>query len=232
MGVPDLNDVIIDAGEFPGPGSGTPGAPETNLLAYDDDLSKWTNIQASTLIAGISSIFLDDILDVEIATTALSDKDLLYYDDLSNLWVNGAASDANLYTITELDGGALNSLYYTQTELNTSGGGSIVHWDNLISVPSFAPASHSHYVYELFDVQDYSASPPSDGDTLIWDAVGGEWVPGPITSGFSAIINNSSVAGTYTGALDTSLTVSDINPLKFQAGDGIELTTDTTPSPA
>jgi len=38
-----------------------------------------------------------------------------------------------------------NTLYYTKTELNTSGGGGSVHWDNVDNKPStFPPDAHNH----------------------------------------------------------------------------------------
>jgi hypothetical protein len=171
IGISELEDTVINPGNFPGPGTGAPFTPSSNILVYDDDIAKWTNIPASALLAGISSIYLDDILDVEI-NTSLTDLDLLYYDASLGLWVNGSANDAGLYT---------------QIQLNTSGGGGQVHWDNLIDIPPLAPASHSHYVYELIDVQDYSATPPNDGDILEWDAALQLWVVAPSGGGGSTV---------------------------------------------
>jgi hypothetical protein len=160
LGISNMIDVGINPGNFPGAGTGAPFTPGTNILAYDDDISKWINIPASSLLAAISNIYLDDILDVEI-DTSLANLHLLYYDATSGLWRNGDANTIGLYT---------------QIELNTSGAGGQVHWDNITNVPSFAPAIHTHYLHELLDVQDYSLTLPNDGDILVWDAALGLWI--------------------------------------------------------
>jgi hypothetical protein len=227
LGIADLTDTSIVPSNFPGPGSGSPFTPSTNILAYDDDISKWVNITASQLLAGVSSIFLNDILDVNIGT-GLSDGFILYYDDISSLWLSGAPSDANLYTITDLQNGALNNLYYTQSELSISGGGSIVHWDNIIGEPGFAPISHTHFLWELNDVEDYSLSLPSDGDILVWDSLLEIWVPQPNTSSSFSIISNSSTSGTYAQTQDITLNPDILNSLEFQSDNGIIIETDST----
>jgi hypothetical protein len=229
LGVSELDDVVIVPGLFPGPGVGSPYNPLSNILVYDDDISKWTNVPANTMFAVMSSIYLDSLLDVEISTTSLFDKNILYYDNASSLWVNGTAADIDLYTATQLNAGQLNNLYYTESELSTSGSGAAVHWLNITNVPSFAPATHSHYLHKIIDVQDYQFSPPANGHILIWNASLQLWVPGPNPGGgFSTVVSNYSIAGTYTSATDQTITPSNVVPLKFQADSGIVLETDTT----
>jgi len=42
--------------------------------------------------------------------------------------------------------------YYTETELNTSGGGGAVHWDNITNKPStYTPSSHNHVKADITD---------------------------------------------------------------------------------
>tara|TARA_Y100000389_G_scaffold204969_1_gene261397 strand:+ start:4438 stop:8400 length:3963 start_codon:yes stop_codon:yes gene_type:complete len=210
--VADLADTAINPGNFPGPSTGAPFTPDSNILVYDDDISKWVNIPSSQLIASISNIYLDDILDVEV-TTFIDDKHLLYFDLNSELWVNGEANDANIYTIDQL----------------VTAGTSSIHWDNITDVPAFAPNSHTHYMHELIDVDDYSSSLPTGGDVLQWNSGTQVWESSAIvTGGFSPVIGNASNAGTYTAAFDQSLVVSSSNSLKIQAGLGIEIETDTT----
>ena len=231
IGIPDLNDVVIVPALFPGPGVGSPYNALSNVLVYDDDISKWTNIPASSLLAAISNIYLDDILDVEISSTSLFDKNILYYDSGSSLWVNGTVADVDLYTATQLNAGQLNTLYYTQSQLSGSGLGASVHWLNITNVPSFAPASHSHYLYDIVDVQDYSMSPPINGHILIWNSSLQLWVPSANPgggSGITTVISNYSSLGTYTAAPDLTLTPSNVVPLKIQADSGISIETDTT----
>lgn len=227
LGVADLIDTSIIPSNFPGPGTGSPFTPSTNILAYDDDISKWVNISASQLLAGVSNIFLNDILDVNIVT-GLADGDILYYDDISSLWLSGAPSDANLYTITDLQNGALNNLYYTQSELSISGGGSIIHWDNIIGEPGFAPINHTHPLWQLSDVQDYSLSLPSDGDILIWDSLLEIWVPQSNPDTSFSIISNSSTLGTYSNIQDITLNPDILNSLEIQSDNGIIIETDST----
>lgn len=229
LGISELDDVVIVPYLFPGPGVGSPYNPQSNILVYDDDISKWTNVQASAMFAVMANIYLDDILDVEISPTGLFDKNILYYDLGSTLWVNGTVADVDLYTATQLNAGQLNTLYYTKTQLNTSGAGGAVHWLNVTNVPSFAPATHSHYLHKIIDVQDYQFSPPANGHILIWNTGLQLWVPGPNPGlGLSTVVSNYSIAGTYTGATDQTLTPSNVIPLKFQADSGIVIETDTT----
>jgi len=231
LGIADMDDVVINPFLFPGVGVGSPYNPLSNLLVYDDDISKWVNVPASALIAAVSNIYLDDILDVEIGTTSLVDKNLLYYDQFSGLWVNGSAADADLYTATELNAGQLNNLYYTETELSTPASGALVHWLNLTGVPSFAPASHSHYLWQITDVKNYQFTPPNNGDILIWNSTYQYWeaLPNPGGGGgFSTVINNYTTLGTYTSATDQTINPSNLVPLKFQTDSGIILETDLT----
>lgn len=225
LGIADLTDTSIIPGNFPGPGSGSPFTPSTNILAYDDDISKWVNITASQLLASVSSIFLNDILDVNVAT-GLADGDILYYDDISSLWLSGAPGDANIYTISDLQSGSLNNLYYTQSELSISGGGSIVHWDNIIGEPSFAPASHTHFLHELVDVIDYSTILPNSGDILTWNSSLQLWEPQFNPSAIFSIISNSTTVGTYVPTSDVILSPNIINSLEIQSDNGIILETD------
>jgi hypothetical protein len=224
LGVSDLNDTSIIVGNFPGPGTGSPFTPQTNILAYDDDISKWVNISASQLLAAVSSIFLDDILDVNI-TTGLTDNDILYYDSNSGTWLSGSVSDINLYTITELQNGALNNLYYTQTELNTSGAGGQIHWGNITNAPNFAPLSHSHFLHELIDVEDYSLSLPNQGDILVWNSTSELWEPQSLGNSSFSIIVNSSYTGSYT-VDETTLNPDIFNSLKIQSDNGIIIETE------
>jgi hypothetical protein len=225
LGIDDLNDTAIVPGNFPGPGTGSPFTPQTNILAYDDDISKWVNISASQLLAAVSGIFLDDILDVNIST-GLSDKDIIYYDQNSGIWLSGSALDANMYTITDLQTGALNNLYYTQSELSISGGGSIVHWDNIVGAPSFAPSSHTHFLYELIDVIDYSTGLPNNGDILTWNSSLQIWEPQINPSAIFSIISNSTTIGSYVSTPDVVLSPNIINSLEIQSDNGIILESD------
>lgn len=226
LDIADLNDTSIIPGNFPGSGTGTPFTPGTNILAYDDDISKWINIPASQLLAGISNIFLNDILDVNIVT-GLGNGDILYYDAASELWLSGSANDADIYTITDLQGGSLNNLYYTQIDLSTPASGAEVHWNNITNAPNFAPSTHSHFLYELIDVFNYDVGPsPSNGDILVWNATTNLWEPQEnLSSGFS-IINNSNTVGSYTTIENVSLTPNILNSLEFQSDNGIILETD------
>ena len=229
LGISELDDVVIAPGNFPGIGVGSPLNPLSNILVYDDDIAKWVNIPASSLIGAISNIYLNDLLDVEISATSLTDKQIVYYDQGSGLWVNGMPSDIDVYTITELQAGALDNLYYTETELSTSGSGAQIHWNNLTNVPSFAPATHSHYLYQLIDVKDYSMNPPNNGDIIVWNSVMQYWEAQPNAggSGFSTIINNYSGLGSFSSSIDETMTISNTVPLKFQNDNGIILETDT-----
>lgn len=228
LDVADLNDTSIIPGNFPGSGTGTPFTPDTNILVYDDDISKWINIPASQLLAGISGIFLNDILDVNVVT-GLGNGDILYYDGASELWLSGSANDANIYTISDLQGGVLNNLYYTQIELNTPASGAEVHWNNITNAPNFAPSTHTHFLWELIDVFNYNTGPsPSNGDILVWNDTLSLWEAQPNISTAFSIISNSSTIGSYVQTQDITLNPDILNSLEIQSDNGIILETDTS----
>lgn len=229
LAISDLVDVVISPQLFPGPGSGTPYSPDTNILVFDDDIDKWTNIPINVLIAEISGLYLDDLLDVTIPLTGLADKDILYFDDTTSQWISGAANDANIYTISNLQGGSLNTIYYTKTELLTNTVSPKIHWNKIFGVPSFAPVNHSHYLFQIIDVQPYSTPSLNDGDILVWDTVFQLWTPTSFApSSGGNIISNSTIPGTFVNTTNQLLVPTSIKPIRFEAGDGIQIDTDTT----
>jgi hypothetical protein len=46
-----------------------------------------------------------------------------------------------------------NSDYYTKSQLNTSGGGGVVHWDNITSKPSISLTGHGHIIGDVTGLQ-------------------------------------------------------------------------------
>lgn len=77
--------------------------------------------------------------------------------------------------------------YYTESELNTSGGGGQVHWANVTNTPTgFTPSSHSHVSTDI-----------TDFDESVQDVVGGMLV-----AGTGVKLSYSDGAGTLT--IDTS----------------------------
>jgi len=228
LGLADLNDTVIVPGLFPGPGSGTPYSPLTNILVFDDDINSWTNIPINTLVAQISGLYLDDLLDVTVPLSGISDKDLLYYDSFSNNWISGAAADANLYTITDLNNGALNTLYYTKAELLTNIVEPKIHWKKIFGVPSFAAASHSHYLYQILDVVPYSTPSLITGDILVWDSGTQLWTPSSTGGAGGKIIANSTIPGTFTNTANQLITPTVAKPLRYEAGTAIKIESDIT----
>jgi hypothetical protein len=183
----DIEDVLINPLEFNDGGVLDPGTNGIypNVLVWDGINLAWRNRPADELFAIANNLSLDSLIDVEVNTTGGPpvDKSLLYFDFATQLWINGLPSDANLYSITELDGGALDMLYYTQTELGTSGAASYVNWDKVFGYPTFALASQiKDYAYELLDVYNYDTGvAPNVGEVLVWQS-GGYWKPGVNTS--------------------------------------------------
>lgn len=223
LDVGDINDIIIVPANFPGPGTGSPYTSDTNILAYDDDIGQWTNIPAIDLIAALSQFDLDSLTDVIISPTGLAEGDIIYYDTGLGSWANGTPSDADLYTATEL--GASNS------------GTVAVHWDNITNAPNFSTFDHSHYVYQLVDVDDYPSGGPSDGDILVWNAISELWeVSSFAASGASQSVNDkgwSASAVSVDGGQASASTITDspisgsyinvlVNGVDYEVGDGVK----------
>jgi len=58
--------------------------------------------------------------------------------------------------------------HYTKTELNTSGGGSVVHWDNIINAPSFgSPTWIEPVLYRVLDISSAAPATPLMGDVYV-----------------------------------------------------------------
>lgn len=77
------------------------------------------------------------------ALTGLLDDDHLQYH-------NDTRGDARYYTQAQLDAGQLDTRYYTETNLQTSGQAS-VHWDNITNEPSFSLTGHTHTAADVTD---------------------------------------------------------------------------------
>lgn len=66
----------------------------------------------------------------------------------------GFNSSGDIITVADSDfsfaGHTHDDRYYTKTQLNTSGGGGVVHWDNVSNKPStFTPSAHSHVISDV-----------------------------------------------------------------------------------
>ena len=113
--------------------------------------------------------------------------------------------------------------YYTETELNTSGSGGQVHWDNITSKPAtFAPSSHNHTWSEITDasvkatlgelayLSGVSAGTASSNRAVVLDinkdisGVGSISTTGNITVG-----GNLTVNGTTTTVNSTTVDIGD-----------------------
>lgn len=91
--------------------------------------------------------------------------------------------------------------YYTETELNTSGGGGQVHWDNLTNKPStFTPSSHNHTWSEITDA--------SSKATLNELAYLSGVVAGTASASRAIVLDSSkNIAGINTLSTDGNITV-------------------------
>jgi hypothetical protein len=77
--------------------------------------------------------------------------------------------------------------YYTETELNTSGGGGQVHWANVTNTPTgFTPASHSHVSTDITDFTE-----------AVQDVVGDN------AGGIGFLRNGSGISWTYNDSSNT-----------------------------
>ena len=89
-------------------------------------------------IANTTQIVLSDYFDYSDISDSKELDDLL---SAGTLVLNDGTSDLNAVDAVNYvkRDNIHNDLetHYTKTELNTSGGGSVVHWDNIINAPSF-----------------------------------------------------------------------------------------------
>jgi len=235
----DMLDVLVNPLDFNNGGVLAPGTNGImpNVLIWDGINLAWRNRPADELFAIANNLSLNSLIDVEVSTTGSPpvDKSLLYFDFATQLWINGIASDVGLYSQADLDGGALDSLYYTQTALGSTGVASYVNWDKVFDYPAFALASQiKDYAYELLDVYDYNAGvAPTTGQVLVWQS-GGFWAPATnsaVTSFLTLTDSPSSYAGeslkfvrvnageTALEFSDVAASIEDLSDVQFATGD-------------
>jgi hypothetical protein len=80
----------------------------------------------------------------------------------------GFDSSGHVLTVNASDFAAFvhnhDSSYYTKSQLNTSGGGGVVHWNNLTGVPSLSYAGHTHIIADVSGLQSALDGKPGWGD--------------------------------------------------------------------
>ena len=120
---------------------------DNDILQYDSSTDKWQNVAINNIVATHTLGAGQSDINAAVSTSP-SLNQILYYDGaewnkltISNNSSTGLAGgnfahnhDGRYYTEAELNAGQLNSLYYTETELQTSGGAA-VHFNNLTNVP-------------------------------------------------------------------------------------------------
>ena len=120
---------------------------DNDILQYDSSTDKWQNVAVGNIVATHTLGAGQSDVNAAVSTSP-SLNQILYYDGaewnkltISNNSNTGLAGgnfahnhDGRYYTESELNAGQLNNLYYTETELQTSGAAA-VHWDNLINLP-------------------------------------------------------------------------------------------------
>jgi hypothetical protein len=113
--------------------------------------------------------------------------------------------------------------YYTETELNTSGAGGQVHWDNLTNKPAtFTPSSHTHVWNDITDasatvslselayLSGVIAGTASASRAVVLDSNKGLSGIGSITTtGNLTVGGNLSVQGTTTTVNSTTVDIGD-----------------------
>lgn len=129
-----------------------------------------TGIPVTISVTGITSSQMTDFntaVDARITLAAVSEEqvqDILASGDhiTTGFLRNGTGivldyNDAANYLTINVSGYSYlghthDDRYYTETELNTSGGGGQVHWDNITSKPAtFTPSTHNHSWSEITD---------------------------------------------------------------------------------
>jgi hypothetical protein len=163
-----------------------------------------------------STIILEDFGVTIANTTTYTISDFFDYSDIADskeldvLVAAGAATglviNDGVSDFTPADGvnyikrdNIYNDLdtHYTKTELNTSAGGSAIHWDNITNAPSFgSPTWINPVLYRVVQVSGSEPVGPDTGDVYVdtddqhyykWD--GAAWVDGGSAAAADRIIN-------------------------------------------
>lgn len=125
-----------------------------------------TGANGSTLSIAVSGITSSQINDFASAVDARITAATLDVEQIQDVIGSGLAGGSGIQTsyddslgIVTISATGLSFVghthddrYYTETELNTSGGGGQVHWNNITNTPSgFTPVSHTHTSSQITD---------------------------------------------------------------------------------
>ena len=188
-------------------GNGTPNQVLKIALGTLDSSSTIQDfLNDTTLYHKISTIFINDLSDVDTSTTAPSNGQILKWDG-SN-WVSADDEDT---TYTAGTGLALNGTEFSLnagidllTDVDTSttapSNGQVLKWDG----SNWAPADDDSgtTINSLNDIGDVNVPSPSDKDVLRYDNANSEWIN---DSNYA----RTDSANTFTGPQKTSITVAN-----------------------
>jgi hypothetical protein len=98
-----------------------------HTLSWDNALKKWVNLPATAAA-------LSGLTDVQIG--ALANNQVLLYNNTLSKWQNTTIFANGTTGLSAPFSHNHNTVYFTKTQLTTSGGGGTVHWNNVTSKPT------------------------------------------------------------------------------------------------
>jgi hypothetical protein len=161
----------------------------TPTIPSGNQIIDWAQASQGTIHSTNYSVSLADLAEINYSALTIEHNDVMVYDTNSSKFemvslidslhklndVSISIADDNTYVLAynaliSGDWQPLQLDWYTQTQLQTSGGAS-VHWDNITNEPTFLTS------IDLGDVGyvDFSVLTANDGDILVYNSTGSQF---------------------------------------------------------
>lgn len=162
-----------------------------HTLSWDNGLKKWVNLPATAAA-------LSGLTDVQIG--ALANNQILLYNNTLSKWQNSTVTANGTTGLSAPFSHNHNTVYFTKSQLTTSGGGGTVHWNNVASKPS----DTSDYIVAStyggpFTNTAYRVLQSTDGSITIDTSVANVIDLSAASSAIIDVYEEGSLIGSYAG---------------------------------
>jgi len=162
-----------------------------HTLSWDNALKKWVNLPAvASALSGLT----------DVQFSALANNQVLLYNNTLSKWQNSTVTANSTTGLSAPFSHNHNTVYFTKSQLTTSGGGGTIHWNNVASKPS----DTSDYIVAStyggpFTNTAYRVLQSTDGSITIDTSVSNVIDLSAATSAIIDVYEEGSLIGAYAG---------------------------------